>query len=216
VLSLDSDMLPLGGGIERLLAADLHGRALGAVRDNTQWRSPGRRAAEFREAGLPARPYLNAGCLLIDVERFNAEGLLERSVALLGEGGRLPYVDQLLLNLLLRGEWTEISPAWNWQFTWSTRFFASIAQPRILHFIGPRKPWADTRGELPPSVRAVYRDFQRRCYPDRPELSLGDPDAACWPARPVRTFLRHAMGAEATRRYLLRFPSPWTTRPAGE
>ena len=214
VLYLDSDMLPLGGGLDELLGAELHGAALGAVRDNQQWRTPARQVVEFRRATLPAAPYFNAGLLLIDVERFNSERILDRTIALMRSRPDLTMRhDQSLLNLVQYRRWTELSPVWNWQFSWATRFFAGLAEPRLLHFIGPRKPWKDERAELPASYRRVYRDFQQRCYPDHPEIAPADPDRPAWPDRAVRTFVKHAVSAERMRRYLQAFPRPTVTLP---
>ncbi|HVG48565.1 MAG TPA: glycosyltransferase family 8 protein, partial [Rubellimicrobium sp.] len=194
VLYLDSDILPLQpGGIDGLLGADLHGAVLGAVRDNQQWRTPSRHVEEFRRAGLPAAPYFNAGLLLIDVERFEADRILDRSVELMrSRPDLMPRHDQSLLNLVLHRAWTELSPVWNWQHSRSSRFMIPLAEPRLVHFIGPCKPWADEAAQLPASWRRVFRDFQRRCYPDRPGLVTADPDRAAWPDKLAGTFLKHA------------------------
>ena len=45
-----------------------------AVRDNIQWRTPGRRPDSFRRLGLGPAPVFNSGVLLIDVAAFNAAG----------------------------------------------------------------------------------------------------------------------------------------------
>ena len=212
VLYLDIDILPLGPGIDALLGAELHGAALGAVRDNQQWRTPSRHVEEFRLAGLPAAPYFNAGLLLIDVERFEAERVLDRSVALMeSRPDLLLHQDQSLLNLVLHRAWTELSPLWNWQHTRSSRFLIPLAEPRLVHFIGPRKPWADEAAQLPASWRRAYRDFQRRCYPDRPGLVTADPDGPAWPDGLAKSFLRHALGAPRMRHYLQSFPDPLAT-----
>ena len=214
VLYLDSDMLPLGPGIDGLLGTELHGAALGAVRDNQQWRTPSRHVEEFRRAGLPSAPYFNAGLLLIDVERFEADRILDRSVDLMrSRPDLMPRHDQSLLNLVLYRAWTELSPIWNWQHSGASRFFIPLAEPRLVHFIGPRKPWADEAAQLPASWRRTYRDFQRRCYPDRPGLVTADADRPTWPTGLAKSFVRHALGAPRMRRYLQAFPHPLATRP---
>lgn len=213
VLYLDSDMLALGPGLGDLLRADLHGAPLAAVRDNQQWRTPDRQVEEFRRARLPTAPYLNAGLLLIDVGRFNADGLLPRALDLMARPELLPRNDQSLLNLLLHRRWTELSPVWNWQWTWTTRFFVPLAEPRLLHFIGPRKPWSDREGRLPAAYRRATREALRRLYPDRPELVAPEPDRPAWPDDLARSFLKHALAVRGMRRALDRFPTPLTTLP---
>lgn len=210
LLYLDSDILLQGGGLDRLLGADLQGRTVGAVRDHQQWRSPRRQVVEFKAMGLPQAPYFNAGVLLIDVDRFARAEVLPKAQDLMRRRpDLLRRHDQSLLNLLLRDDWTEFSPVWNWQYTAASRYFAALAEPRLLHFIGSRKPWADRRNQLPASFRQVYRDFQTRHYPDRPELCTADPAALGWPDKLASSLIRHAISARRMRAYLARFPDPF-------
>lgn len=116
ILYLDSDIVVSGGGIGRLLDIDLGGRWIGAVRDNLQWRTPGRRTAEFRAMGRPALPYFNSGVMLIDTAGWVAAGVGARAQSLFREhGARMTRHDQSLLNLIADGDWAELSPVWNWQ-----------------------------------------------------------------------------------------------------
>ncbi len=104
LLYLDSDIWHEGGGIERLMAADLGSSVLGAVRDNTQWRTPGRRNPEMQALGLPGWPYFNAGVLLIDTAAWGAAGMEQRLVTLWREkGAAMARHDQSLLNVALEG-----------------------------------------------------------------------------------------------------------------
>lgn len=207
ILHLDGDILYQGQGIDILLAADLCGATLGAVRDNTQWRTPGRSNPEFQVLGRSGRPYFNAGVLLIDTKRYVEQDVLGKCLELWGgDPGALIRHDQSLLNLVVDGTWAEFSPVWNWQYTWSSRFFADLAEPRLIHFIGPRKPWKDTSAALPARFRRTYHAFVARHYPDQPELAPVDPVGLGWPTRSTRTFLKHLLSDRAMRRYLTRFP----------
>ncbi len=215
VLYLDCDIWHQRGQLDKLIATDLYGAVLAAVRDNTQWRTPNRRVPEFRAMGRPARSYFNSGVLLIDVNRFVAQNVLGQCLSLWADHpAALTRHDQSLLNLVMDGNWAELSPVWNWQYTWSSRFFADLAEPRLTHFIGARKPWKDKDASLPPRFRRTYRDFITAHYPDRPDLAPIDPDRFGWPDKPLRTFLKHLTSTHAMRRYLDRFPDPFTTRPA--
>lgn len=86
--------------------------------------------------------------------------------------------DQALVNGVLDGEWTEISPLWNWQFTWASAHLTAMADPCLIHFIGPEKPWlARSAGIVPMRYRAPYADLPgagagltRRAWPDRRRL----------------------------------------------
>jgi hypothetical protein len=213
ILYLDSDIWHEGGGLDRLISTDLGGAMLAAVRDNTQWRTPHRRNPEFRAMGRPARPYLNAGVLLIDTNAWVAEGMEARLIALWRDhGAAMTRHDQSLLNVALDGHWAELSPVWNWQWTWTSRHFADLAAPRLVHFIGRRKPWADTQAELPPRFRASYAAFAARHWPDRPDIAPVDATRHGWPRDLRRGLVKHWLAVPAMRRYLDRFPDPFTAR----
>jgi lipopolysaccharide biosynthesis glycosyltransferase len=216
ILYLDADLFVQGGDFEALLDLDLGGRALGAVRDNTQWRTPKRHASQFRQLGLPAAPYFNAGVLLMDVATYNASDLLGHCLRLgRQEAGRMTRHDQNLYNAVLRGDWAEISPLWNWQYTWASRFFEAMQEAHIVHFIGSRKPWKDPDGQLPPRFARAMAEFIALHWPERatPPVGLGP----ALDARLMRKHLwKHWLGASAMARYLARFPTDLTVRvPAG-
>lgn len=207
ILYLDCD-IAVNGRIDEVLGADLHDQALGAVRDTQQWRTPGRRPAEFARLGLPTARYLNSGVLLMDTARWRAEGVTEACV----EAARNPdlakgYVrnDQSAINLALHGRWTELSPIWNWQWTEANRYFADDAGARLIHFIGPKKPWRTVAN--PPRFTAGYAPFLRRFFSDAP----APPDTAPRVDRHRRAFLRHWLRAGAMQTYLDRFPTPAST-----
>jgi hypothetical protein len=213
LLYLDTDIIANGGGIGDLLGVDLRGQTLGAVRDNMQWRTPGRHVAEFKRAGRPAHPYFNAGVLLIDVARWNAAEVLAQCVDLFTKTPHLlTRHDQTLLNLVMAGQWTELSPVWNWQYTWVSRFFADLVDPRLTHFIGPLKPWADKAATLPPRFRRVYADFLAVHYPERPAPADAGPKG--WPPRLGAMLWKHWWSHKRMAAYLDRFPDPMVTLPA--
>lgn len=216
ILYLDADLFVQGGDFEALLGLDLGGRALGAVRDNTQWRTPKRHPAQFRQLGLPAAPYFNAGVLLMDVEVYNASDLLGQCLQLgRREAGRMIRHDQNLYNAVLRGDWAEISPVWNWQYTWASRFFEAMQEAHIVHFIGSRKPWKDPGGQLPPRFARAMGEFMALHWPERATLPVG-PGPALDPGLMRKHFWKHWVGAPATAHYLARFPTDLTVHvPAG-
>jgi hypothetical protein len=169
LLYMDADVFVQGGDFAALLGLDLGGRVLGAVRDNTQWRARGRRPVQFRRLGLPAAPYFNAGVLLIDVERWNAAGLLDRCVEFgRAHRDRMIRHDQNLLNGTLQGDWAELSPVWNWQYTRASMLFEAMEQAHVVHFIGPKKPWTHRGGGLPLKFRRGYREFFAQHFPEAP------------------------------------------------
>lgn len=208
---LDSDVFIQGGDFPALMAVDIGGHAVAAVRDNTQWRTPGRRPEQFRRLGWPSARYFNSGMQLIDVEAFNERGLLARCLDF-GERnkGRLVGHDQTLLNCVLRGEWAELSPRWNWQYTWASRLFETMEDANVVHFIGPKKPWNHAGGELPLRFRRAYRAFLAEHFPDVPPISPDGPPPHRDPAFLRRMLLKHVIATSRTCAYLDRFETDLT------
>ena len=215
ILYLDADVFPKGGDFSALLDIDLLGHALGAVRDNLQWRTPTRRPDSFKRLGLPWAPYFNSGLLLIDTGAWEARGVLDRALVL---GAEQPPerigLDQELINATLRGDFAELSPVWNWQYTWATRLLEAMVGANLLHFIGPKKPWRHTGGELPPPLRRAYRLFLAEHFPDR---ALAGDGLAPWenPGFLRKMYAKHFLSLGAMAAYLARFPDELTAVEPG-
>lgn len=110
----------------------------------------------WREEGLqPLTPYLNTGLMLMDLDRWRAEKLTERTLHFL-EKYELPCVDQDALNLALRGRFDQLHPRYNsmpYHHLKMLRYLDSvedddiigeaITKPAVIHyhrsFFG--KPW---------------------------------------------------------------------------
>ncbi|WJS85849.1 glycosyltransferase [Paracoccus sp. TOH] len=211
ILVLDADILYERGDPARLMRADMLGRAVAAVRDNRQWRSPQRRVAEFRKLGEPAHPYFNAGVVMIDTEAFAAQDLPARLAGFARQHLRGLGRDQALLNGTLKGDWAEISPLWNWQFTWASSHLTSMADPCLIHFIGPAKPWRDeAAGVVPMRMRAAFAEVLARHFPDAPRPAGAR--ARHWPRVGAlrAALLRQWRAAGPMLRYLNRFPDEYT------
>jgi hypothetical protein len=210
LLYLDSDVFVQGGDFAALLAVYLGRSAIGAVRDNLQWRTPDRTPEQFRRLGLPTTPYFNSGVMLIDVAGFNGEELLERCLDFgRGHAGRMIGHDQNLLNCVLQGDWAELGPRWNWQYTWASRLYEAMEDANVVHFIGPRKPWRSNVGEFPLRFRRAYRAFMAEHFPDEPVGPDGTPPHAN-PAFLRRMLVKHLVSLGKTCRYLDRFPDDLT------
>lgn len=215
ILVIDSDIVFARGNPARLLRADMHGHAVAAVRDNRQWRNPGKQMREFRALGLPARPYFNAGVVMIDTEAWaeadltaRARGFARDHLAGLGR-------DQALMNGMLAGDWAEISPLWNWQFTWASAHLMAMADPCLIHFIGPRKPWLDSAdGVVPMALRADYARILPAHFPDAPRGAALD--RRHWPDKRSlsRALMRQWRASGRMLDYLNRFADAETLLPA--
>ena len=95
-------------------------------------------------------------------------------------------LDQELINATLRGDWAELSPVWNWQYTWASRLLEAMVGANIVHFIGHRKPWRHDGGELPLKFRPGLRRLSRRAFPRPPAARRRRPGAAREPRVPLQ------------------------------
>ena len=211
ILYLDCD-IALNGPLAEAFGHDLHGQALGAVRDNQQWRTPSRRVSEFARAGLSATRYLNSGVLLFDAALWRRQGWSGRCIKAASDPSlahAFTRNDQSALNLALRGGWTELSPVWNWQWMAATRLLADDADARLIHFIGPKKPWRTDA--IPPRFSRGYGPFLAAHFGgEPPSPSAPGPRDLAPLAQPL---LKHWLRLRATRTDLGRFPDPNVTHP---
>ncbi len=160
LLYLDADVFYQRGDLSKLLEIDLEPHALGAVRDMSQLRDPNRRHRDFAAMGLGYCKYFNSGVLLIDVRRFCAEGIAERAIDLaVRYADELTTNDQSILNATLFGQWAELSPVWNFQYSTQTLYFSSMFDVCFFHFIGRRKPFMQKSGIYPRRLTEEYRRF---------------------------------------------------------
>jgi lipopolysaccharide biosynthesis glycosyltransferase len=140
----------------------------------------------YVELGLGAdTPYFNAGVMLIDTARWQAEAVGARAVAYLAEHAKeVNLFDQEALNVALAGRWQRVSYRWNLIASVAGRPFlvvpdeqradyhASLSEPCIVHFAGTLKPWRN------PYLRGrwfeQYREIMRGARPSHVfEPSLG-------------------------------------------
>jgi lipopolysaccharide biosynthesis glycosyltransferase len=150
VLYVDCDTLA-ATDLAPLLASNLGGKALGAVR-NVFDRGQEDHAERI---GLPRRDYFNSGVLLYDLDAWRRDGIGAQVLKLARErAAQLIWPDQDALNWALAGNWTPLPPRWNAMN--SLYYFDSLAgafsederraaleTPGIVHFEGPGfcKPW---------------------------------------------------------------------------
>lgn len=157
--------LPLRAGVGACL--DAH---IGWVSSPTMWRP-------WREEGLdPATPYLNTGVMLIDTTEWNRQQNTEKCLDYLNLY-ELPCVDQDAINLVLRGDFTELPPRFNSMpyhilegfrnvdlVTPDQQIGEALTQPVIIHFhrsfLG--KPWE--RGCIHPA-KELWRSVADRVHP---------------------------------------------------
>lgn len=160
VLYLDTDMLITGSNLRRLLDIDLEGAPIAAVRDVHQSVRPQRIAREFLATDLPNAPYFNAGMLLIDGPAFVRDGRAAQIEQIaVTHPSALTAHDQSLLNIAFHCNWLELSPVWNWQFSYRNTLLTPYLDLEVIHFAGAKKPWDDPEHTLPSIARNSYEIY---------------------------------------------------------
>ncbi|MBT0727413.1 glycosyltransferase [Rosenbergiella australiborealis] len=146
MLYLDADVI-CQGSITELLELDLSSTVAAVVpeRDATWW------AHQAKVLGCKAlaQGYFNSGVMLLNLESWRREGILEQVLMLAANPeiqGKLTFYDQDLLNLALIDKKIFLNSAYNTQYSLNyelnevkrKRF---TSQCIFIHFIGPTKPW---------------------------------------------------------------------------
>jgi len=206
LLYLDADIFVHGGQFSALFDVDLGGHALAAVRDNQQWTKPSHHMHDFANMGIGPEKYFNSGVMLIDVAAYQSQNILERCITYGRDNNdKLRQHDQELLNCVLQGNWAELSPIWNWQQPIRSAYFEVMVPVAITHFIGPRKPWNDAAGQLPPRFAIAFRAFLNRHFPDMNDIPVVKASNVST-AYIARLTIKNILRAGKLRKYLRRFP----------
>jgi lipopolysaccharide biosynthesis glycosyltransferase len=149
IVTVDSDMLIVRPGLERLEHFDLGGKPLAAAYDmiflmDLKGDALARQFQRSRRAlGLALdTPYFNAGLMAIDRAAWRAEKLTERvTKALRDEPGRYPFMEQDALNAMLKGNFAPLSPRFNFMGDFFLLDLEGTLEPIVLHFVNAPKPW---------------------------------------------------------------------------
>lgn len=158
VIYLDSDML-VRTDIAKLLQTDLHGCALGAVRDkqaaSSIFLSPDqlklylycRKSLRLKSS----RNYLNSGMLVMDLALMRKTGFKQKVSETLASGIQFLLVDQDIFNLIYKNDYYKISSLWNDQMYEVRR---DHSKSFIQHFSG-LAPWASPLNRY----AGIWRDY---------------------------------------------------------
>lgn len=176
VLYLDTDIFVNSPNVDDLLDIEMRGYALAAVLDVHQIVKPKRKAPEFEALKLPHANYFNSGVLLIDSIAWQNKKVYEQLGVLCAKHGHLfSRHDQSLFNLAFKDDWLELSPVWNWQYSYRNSFITEWVSPRLIHFSGSRKPWNSPEDAIPRRYCEIYNSVLE---------SLGEKSIATLPNSP--------------------------------
>lgn len=151
VIYMDIDLL-LVGDLDELCDIDLHGLPIGGIKDFRN-----RQLAKNRQI----EKYFNAGVLVIDLTHKQIDYLGEALLAKVQESKNFRYQDQDIFNEVFAGLWFEISNAYNYQiaFRYPSKS-ENLEFLKVVHFIGPLKPWKVRLGRYHEMWEAEYINFK--------------------------------------------------------
>ena len=114
--------------------------------------------------GLTEPRYLNAGLMLIDVDRWRSRCVGERALEHASRAGdRLILHDQDALNCALENDWVSLPRRWNASVAMSD--WLTTDSEAVFHFMGAPKPWhADYSG---PFGELFFRYADRTAFAGR-------------------------------------------------
>jgi lipopolysaccharide biosynthesis glycosyltransferase len=160
VVYLDCDLVVLND-ITTLYDTDLSGLPLAACLDFWLTGGPpfsppivGWGVAEWHQfltdvVGLSDHnTYFNAGVLVMDLDKFRNGGLIRAAENFLERANdKTVYVDQDALNHVIDGAFVRLDSRWNVLGVRSAASLTVRAEPWIIHYAGPYKPWScEARG----------------------------------------------------------------------
>jgi lipopolysaccharide biosynthesis glycosyltransferase len=196
IVSIDSDMLIVRPGLNRLESFDLGGRPLAAAYDmiflmDFKGDALARQFQRARRSlGLALdTPYFNAGLMAIDRAEWRRRALAERVArALCDAPERFPFNEQDALNATLKGDFAPLSPRFNFMGDFFLIDLERLIEPIVLHFVNAPKPWELKlwRGEA--RFARNYRDWFLTS--PWPELARAPPAPPWRRSRPPLTRVR--------------------------
>ena len=137
VIYLDSDLVVLGD-ISKLYEIDLGGNILGGTLEEFVYNTPEFRRYALDAVGVDPKDYINAGMIVIDLERFREERIEEKFVELITRYNFDTIdPDQAYLNFLCRGKIKMLPLGWNKE----PIEFGMDEQVHIMHYALYKKPW---------------------------------------------------------------------------
>ena len=146
ILYLDADLV-IAGDASALFRLDMGSHAVAAVPSGRLWigvpeAEKSWQLAHMQALGMtPPYRYFNSGVMLISVDSWNRERLTHRTLGFIRKHADICFLpDEDALNGVLDGDVLELSPIWNARPR-SRLSYSMEAQPVIVHYDGPLKPW---------------------------------------------------------------------------
>jgi UDP-glucose:(glucosyl)LPS alpha-1,3-glucosyltransferase len=157
VLYLDADILCVGS-LDEMIALDISRDVAVVVPD-----APVTTARRVAALELPHAEYFNGGVMFINIEKWIAEDITEKTLDLLLNSKKpLRFWEQDALNIVLNGRARYLSPRWNYLYDLihdlnvNKTAMRPVGKAVFIHFAGAVKPWVDWSGH---DARDLFRKY---------------------------------------------------------
>ena len=147
---LDADLI-VNADVADMIPKDIGGRLIAAIRN---YMLPSKAERLYRLLQLDAEKYFNSGVLVINIQQWQKEHIVERCFELIKKIPRqnLEFPDQDILNVVCQDRVCYLGAEWNyaWHMLYGVQEFVELCKPvtervgenfRILHFASGLKPW---------------------------------------------------------------------------
>jgi lipopolysaccharide biosynthesis glycosyltransferase len=177
IIPVDSDMIIVNEGLGPLVRLDLDGAILAAATDMIFYMDfGGHLRGEFQAyrsaLGMkPETPYFNNGLTVIDRALWSKAEMGERTLRFIAENPKICLrFEQSALNALVQGNFTRISPRFNFMGDFMLLDLEDEIRPNVFHFVNRPKPWQ--RGWIgEPRFARFFREwFATSPWPDFPDV----------------------------------------------
>lgn len=133
VLYLDGDTV-VNGDVSELFEINLSGYYCAGVEDI--WIGESNYKKEIGVTGV----YINTGVVLFNIEEIRRAGIIEKLFQMSLENS-FKLQDQDVINIVFDGKIKELDCIYNFKRTHQKRFPDKLKLAKIIHFVGPSKPW---------------------------------------------------------------------------
>jgi lipopolysaccharide biosynthesis glycosyltransferase len=181
IIPVDSDMLIVNEGLSPLTTLELAGAVLAAATDMISYMDFGGHLREefqaYRSAlGLaPGTLYFNNGLTVIDRALWTKADLGPRTLRFIeANPGLCLRFEQSALNALLKGDFTRLSPRFNFMGDFMRLDLEDEIRPNVYHFVNRPKPWQRGWVGDPRHARAFREWFASSPWPDFPDVEPVD------------------------------------------
>lgn len=208
ILYLDTDIFVNSLNINVLFDIELKDYPIAAVRDVHQITKPKRLPRECKVLNKSWFPYFNSGVLLVNSKQWLSQNCFEK-IRLLCDSSAESLVrhDQSLLNLMCDGKWLELSPVWNWQYSYKNCFLTEYVSPKFIHIAGEKKIWHQADGSIPRRYWEAYQNYANNTVDEAKFPNWGNSQQSDF----SRRLIKNIFYFKAYKKYLAQFPNITST-----